>query len=137
MKKLEDIVLKKGDIVLFDDNRGNFMVDYYNGRSLSYNSSTSHIVEIKRPVQYKTIYQKQQEILDKEEKEYLSAVIRPFRDKIGSIRKWADKDNKEQIMISICSPDTYETIVLPYFEVNTMYKGMKQGKLYTLEELGL
>ena len=30
-----------------------------------------------------------------------------------------------------------DEIILPYFEIGTMYKGMKRGKEYTLKELGL
>ena len=73
-----------------------------------------------------------QEILTKEEKEYLEAVIRPFRKKILYIRKRSRDD--EYIVFVLPNEDCG---VLPYFTKNTMYKGMELEKEYTLEELGL
>lgn len=67
------------------------------------------------------------------EKEYLSAVIRPFKDKVEYICKTADYDG-EYIVIGILNDSA---IILPYFEKGTMYKGMETGKEYTLKELGL
>lgn len=71
------------------------------------------------------------EILDEEEKEYLSAVIRPFKDRIEFIAKSRMFDD----YISIGLND--EAISLPYFKKGTMYKGMELYKKYTLKELGL
>lgn len=73
----------------------------------------------------------EKEILDKEEKEYLSAVIRPFRNRVEYIQK---KDNMNEF-IKIELDD--EIFYLPYFEKDTMYKGMKLNKKYTLKELDL
>ena len=64
----------------------------------------------------------EKEILDEKEKEYLSAVIRPFKDRIEFIAKRKMFD---------------EAISLPYFKKGTMYKGMELYKEYTLKELGL
>lgn len=72
------------------------------------------------------------EILDEKEKEYLSSVIRPFRNRIKYIIKF--NDNQEWLMIRL---NDDQPIIFPYFEANTMYKGMEEGKEYTLEELGL
>ena len=74
----------------------------------------------------------EKEILDEEEKEYLSAVIKPFRDKIEYIAKHGV--NKEYIDICIRNDSK---IIFPYFKSGTMYKGMELNKKYTLEELGL
>lgn len=75
------------------------------------------------------------EILNKKEKEYFSAVIKPFRDKIEFICKHnTDFITQEYIKIGLIDDDN---AVLPYFEQNTMYKDMKLNKEYTLEELGL
>lgn len=71
-------------------------------------------------------------ILDVAEKRYLSNVIKPFRNKIKYIAKYEDC-GKELIYINL----EYEEISLPYFEPNTMYKGMELGKQYTLEDLEL
>lgn len=75
----------------------------------------------------------EKEILDDKEREYLSNVIRPFRDKVEYIIKF---DLLPEEYISICLPE-HETIDLPCFKRGTMYKGMEIEKEYTLEELGL
>ena len=72
-----------------------------------------------------------EEILTKEEKDYLSAVIKPFRNRVSSISK---DGPLEYITISL---DGDDFAILPNFEEGTMYKGMKLGKKYTLEELEL
>ena len=73
----------------------------------------------------------EKEILDEEEKEYLSAVIRPFKDRIEFISKSRMFDDY------ICIGLNDEAISLPYFKKGTMYKGMELYKKYTLKELGL
>lgn len=76
----------------------------------------------------------EKEILDEEEKEYLSNVIKPFRDKIEYIIKNSSFSSEEEyISISLLR----ENLCLPYFKKRTMYKGMEEKKKYTLEELGL
>lgn len=85
-------------------------------------------------------------ILDAEEREYLSNVIKPFRDRVNLVRKsnskLADNTYYEVIEISIKSliPGwKNEVILLPAFHRcnRGMYKNMEIGKEYTLEELGL
>lgn len=87
------------------------------------------------------------DILDKEEKEYLSAVIKPFRKKFVNIKKEvrtfgltkADERLYYYLTIRIKSKThvlSDEYIYLPYFKED-MYKGMEVDKCYTLEELGL
>lgn len=73
------------------------------------------------------------EILDEKEKEYLSNVIRPFRNKVTFIQKYGNI-SKEFIKIGI-KDDTSTNF--PLFEKGTMYKGMETSKKYTLSELGL
>ena len=78
-------------------------------------------------------------ILDDVEKEYLSAVIKPFRKHIINIRK-IQNYRYEFIEIMIYRTDegvSCEVISLPYFNKGKMYKGMEINKQYTLEELGL
>ena len=70
-------------------------------------------------------------ILDDVEKEYLSNVIKPFRDRVSSISKDAPL---EYITISL---DGDDFAFLPNFEEGKMYKGMETNRRYTLEELGL
>lgn len=77
-------------------------------------------------------------ILNDKEREYLSAVIKPYKNKVTFIAK--SKDSYEaKYFISIVVNGNYgrEAIHLPWFKGNAMYKGMKIGKEYTLEELGL
>mgnify|MGYP001302655222 CR=1 FL=1 len=76
--------------------------------------------------------EKNKPILDDEEKEYLSVVIRPFKDKVKYIRKCCTSRG-EYIEIGILN----DSAILPYFNKNTMYKGMELEKQYTLKELGL
>jgi len=83
-----------------------------------------------------------EEVLDKAEKEYLSAVIKPFRNKYTiSIAKLNSIDNDgnvfERISILMMGKYTGYTTTFPMFRGGTMYKGMKVHKEYTLEELGL
>ena len=87
-------------------------------------------------------------ILDEKEKEYLSAVIKPFRNRILYIAKSETVKTYDNP-----NPKIYECIYIMYkdspkkknpfymgfpcFEKGTMYKGMELDKKYTLEELGL
>ena len=74
-------------------------------------------------------------ILDDAEKEYLSAVIKPFRKKISCIRKTKDPRKCENyIKIECCDGDLMH---FPNLSNDAMYKGMKLDRKYTLEELGL
>ena len=73
-------------------------------------------------------------ILTEKEKAYLSAVIKPFRKNIISIIKRRSIANEKEF---IFIESKREFFSLPFFEKDTMYKGMKYGKRYTLEELGL
>lgn len=79
------------------------------------------------------------DILTKEEKEYLSAVMKPFKDNIKYISKCdSTREHYEYIVAFISSkrfPDNY--MHLPYFEKGSMYKGMRAYKEYTPEDLGL
>ena len=78
------------------------------------------------------------DILDEEEKRYLSAVIKPFRYRVVSIAKIGYND-RYFISIRIQSKFTLskmEHTDLPIFNTD-MYKGMENNKDYTLEELGL
>ena len=75
-----------------------------------------------------------EDILSDKEKEYLSAVIKPFRDKVKYIKKYADESDYEYIVIAFVN---YERLMFPSFKKRTMYVGMEKNKKYTLEELGL
>lgn len=72
------------------------------------------------------------QILTDKEKAYLSAVIKPFREKVGHVKK-IDCGKKEFLKIYLED----DNIPFPFFTKGTMYKGMECEKEYTLEELGL
>lgn len=81
-------------------------------------------------------------ILNEVEKRYLENVIRPFKDRVVSITKWCmdDSYNEECIEIDVKyhkNPKLIDTLNLPWFKSNTMYKGMKREKEYTPKDLGL
>lgn len=83
-----------------------------------------------------------EDILGKEEKEYLRAVIKPFRDRVTYIKKvdtyFGCNKNCEYIFGKLSNKDTViDVFTLPWFPKGSMYKGMELGKEYTLEELGL
>lgn len=135
----KDFILKKGDRVTFKYNiakkPNDLIVDtLFDGKNIEqfehYMSDRVKVLKIERPT-YTAVYEVK--ILDEQEKKYLSAVIRPFRDRVKSIAKccsyngyYIEIDFKNEINISF-----------PYFKKNTMYKGMEEYKEYTLEELGL
>ena len=76
-------------------------------------------------------------ILDEAEKEYLSAVIKPFRKKVKHIVKINLCSSPEEQFIKIVIGNL-DFMNFPNFNKNTgMYKGMVTNKEYTLEELGL
>ena len=75
-----------------------------------------------------------EDILSDKEKEYLSAVIKPFRGKVKYIKKYSDEGGYEYIVIAFVN---YERLVFPNFKKSTIYAGMEKDKKYTLEELGL
>lgn len=82
-----------------------------------------------------------EQILDEAEKAYLRAVIKPFKDKVLHIYKTDQYDENYQYIIIVMKSIRYglneENIAFPLFKKNTMYKGMKVDKNYTLKELGL
>ena len=84
----------------------------------------------------------QEQILNDAEKKYLSAVIKPFRDKVNFICKVNYYNNPEVDVykaqhIVIGLNDNSPEVVLPLFKAGTMYKGMVAGHVYILEDLGL
>lgn len=73
------------------------------------------------------------EILDEEERAYLSTVIKPWKNRIKYISKQT-LDEEEYIFIIY---DDKECMHLPEFTSNSMYKGMTIDEPYTLKDLGL
>ena len=81
------------------------------------------------------------DILNKEEKEYLSYVIRPFRDKVTNIKKVVLITSKRKYIRIEYREDKIDEIIIslcfPYLPNDEMYKGMEDNRPYKLEELGL
>lgn len=120
-----------------DCSTSNFESSWINHKEIFNDKFLNQEIEIEEP-----------DILDKQEKEYLRAVIKPFRNRILNIRKcsinfWNCGTPETKIYyyieIEIKSRANilhYEYIKLPYFR-NEMYEGMVKNKSYTLEDLDL
>lgn len=80
-----------------------------------------------------------EQILDEAEREYLSAVIRPFRDRVKYISKVVMDYHGGYTDCYICIrfTDSSNDMSFPVFCETDMYKGMKLYEKYRLEELGL
>lgn len=81
--------------------------------------------------------EKKESILTEEEKEYLSAVVRPFRDRVRYIEKRSEGDQYILISLRIDEKPYCENFLLPFFKADTMYNGMILFKQYSLEELDI
>lgn len=79
---------------------------------------------------------KEPPILDEKEREYLIAVIKPWRYKVISIAKY-EYNTFEFIQIRLDGDGDEYGVELPNFKRGTMYKGMELNNAYTLEDLGL
>lgn len=73
-------------------------------------------------------------LLTEKEHNYLSSIIKPFRDRVTYIGKISETYQRSFIEIGI---ERDMEIVLPSFMDCQMYLGMKTDRKYTLEELGL
>ena len=87
---------------------------------------------------YQISKEKINSVLDAAEKRYLSNIIKPFKDQVIAIAK-RSANYGEFIDIMIDEGDIGDcgNIYLPYFKPDSMYKGMKVGREYTLDQLGL
>lgn len=101
-----------------------------------YKKTVYDIIKVERPIQYETVFERKEEILDETEKRYLRGVIRPFRNDIDFITKKSCRNSsKNYIVIGFKNDDKW---YFPSFNTSSeMYKGMEVDKEYTLEELGL
>ena len=79
-------------------------------------------------------------ILNEAEKQYLSNVLKPFRDKVVYIIKYKciGTDKEEEISIAYYTDNkSMQCFELPPFKKGTIYKGMELGEKYSVEDLGL
>lgn len=102
---------------------------------LSHISCTGNCKECKKHAMEWLLSEYKEPILDDVEREYLSAVIKPFRKKVKHIAI-LDTCNGSEYFVHIRLYDE-DCINFPNFKPNTMYKGMELHKEYSLEELGL
>lgn len=127
---------KKYDKVTYIDNyriKDELIVEIFDSSTIKkFEEGGYKVLKVERPTGYEIVWENK-EILDEKEKEYLSAVIKPFRDKVTSVVKSAWK-NKEYIVIKMCGEND---LFFPSFKKNAMYNGMELNKEYTLKELGL
>lgn len=79
-------------------------------------------------------YEIEQPILDKIEKRYLENFLRPFKDRVVYVEKLNSYNQQKQYLF--IHLDNNDNFALPFFKKNSMYKGMKLNKEYTLKELG-
>jgi len=140
--------LKNGDIVTYRCGRKRIVIDEKLIDETGYKSNDLYnydenfleksrngdldIIKVERPLEYETVFKREEEILDDTEKKYLANIIKPFKDQAKWIRK-GKIFGGEYITIKLKN----ESIILPTFAEGTMYKEMKKDKEYTLKELGL
>lgn len=134
----KDFRLRKEDIVTYKTKMGNEAIyiigNFYDNKPISsFEKDGYKVLIVKRRSDYYIAWEKK-EILDKKEKEYLSAVIKPFRDKVTSVVKSAWKNEEYIVIKMLCGEND---LFFPSFKKNTMYNGMELNEEYTLEELGL
>ena len=75
-------------------------------------------------------------VLTDEEKEYLSTVLKPFRNEIECIYKCATYRGKKEY-IAISFKKITRDMFFPEYPTGTMYKGVILNKEYSLDDLGL
>ena len=131
IEKYKDIVLKNLDACSIDTLLRGKMV---NGYCKGFNCEGCRERVLKWLLE-----ETKEPVLDDVEKEYLSAVIKPFRNHVTSVRKWFNGIDY-QIIISLdhSGDNSGNLCQLPRFPLSSeMYKGMDSKKWYSLQELGL
>lgn len=74
-------------------------------------------------------------ILDDIEREYLKAVLKPFRYVIEYVEKIRTVDDRYEYIEAVMGDR--EIISFPYFETEKMYIGMNPNEKYSLDSLGI
>lgn len=129
---LASIKLPKSNIFTVEDT-----LFGYNRIALKFEGSTdSYPITMLNDCAYEEY---QPEILDNTERRYLQKYVMDnpaFKGKVLEIVKFAEEDNERGFLAIYILPDG-DAAGLPYFPLDTMYKGMELGKYYTPQELGL
>lgn len=77
-------------------------------------------------------------ILDEKEKEYLSNLIKPYRNRVKYIFKYTcEDDDYEVVSVSMRDHGYCDYKNFPKFKKGSMYKNMELNKEYAMWELGL
>lgn len=125
------ITNKKGKVCQTGDNvedvqkeKGQFSRKYH----VVYNDGTECINSIAE-------IEKLPDILDEKEKEYLRNVIKPFKKDIVYIKKTKTPLSDRKYLEIGLNLDDF--LIFPNLKDDTMYKGMKENKKYTLKDLDL
>ena len=146
----KDMKLKKGDTIYYkyntfikrEEHTNEMLICSFAGKTIGQleDEEQIEILKVERPIKWKNVYENK-EILDEQEKEYLSKIIEPFKNRVKRIEKvkavYCNSEFIEIVLYSSISYDKEESIQLPYFKKGTMYKGMELNKQYSLKELGL
>ena len=103
---------------------------YYNNRTFTWEKSL--LLDDILTGQRKIIKQ----ILTEKEKEYLLAVIKPFKNKVNYIVKQQGLKDKLSVEFIIIYVDD-EKLIVPSYDKGMLYKDMKLMEKYTVEDLGL
>ena len=127
-KKVRNANWKK-NVYLYEDNKeirfgGTYIAKYLDDKDLNYGPWEL----------YKEL------ILNEKEKEYLSNVIKPFKNRVCYIIKYTKLCDPKEEYIQICvksDNNLNEYISLPTFTRGSMYKKMKINCAYTIEDLDL
>lgn len=81
------------------------------------------------------------EILTKEEKDYLSAVIKPFRNRVSYIAKKYGPSRQSEYIKMFVNDDkyisSYRDFILLYFKTGIMFQRMEINEEYIPNELGI
>ena len=83
-------------------------------------------------------------VLSASERDYLRAVIKPFRDKVNCIFRESCPNilpyTVDRIVIiaeTLVEGEGHRIVLAPFSHLANQYAGMELGKTYTVEELGL
>lgn len=129
---------KKGKKVRHDLWSSEIYLTIENGNIKMCNTQYNSLTKGDYTSNYWEIYK--EKILTDEEKEYLSNVIKPFKNKVCYIVKYTvsfyDGDFI-QICVKSNRNNVYQYINLPAFTRDSIYKNMKADYTYTVEDLDL
>ena len=124
---------------LSNEERNKFVVRYNNEKIDYFELNECHISFNDSAYKKWLDMEHKEPILDDAEKQYLSAVIKPFRNRVQYIEKMFEDHllGDQDCYLFIRFNDGNYDMNFPVFRESIMYKGMERYKKYTLEELGL